>query len=155
MADAFTFSADEERLLAQLLDVIIPPSTDRRLPGAGALGLTGRMARVVAETPMLRPVVEYGLSSLAELARKRDPAGIPALAPEDTRAIWEEFASTDQFFQPAFLFLVYSTYYQDPRVVTALGLEARPPHPKGYTMEADDPTLLDPVRRRPKMYREP
>ena len=54
--------------------------------------------------------------------------------------------ATDQFFLPAFLFLVYSTYYQHPRVVEALGLEARAPHPKGHVVEETDWTLLDPVR---------
>jgi hypothetical protein len=155
MADPFAFSAAEECLLARLLDEIIPPSSERRLPGAGALGLTPRIARTVEQTPMLRPVMEYGLAALADLARKRHPSGFAALSQQETKEIWEEFAATDQFFQPAFLFLVYSSYYQDARVVEALGLEARPPHPKGYPMEADDLTLLDPVRRRAKMYREP
>ena len=153
MADAFAFSAEQEELLARLLDEIIPPSEERGLPGAGALGLTPRMARTVEQNPMLRPVLDYGLGTLADLATKRDPAGFAALSREETKAVWEEFAATDQFFQPAFLFLVYSSYYEHPRVVEALGLEARPPHPKGYTMEPDDPTLLDPVRRRAKMYR--
>jgi len=98
--------------------------------------------------------VEYGLSALAELARKRHPSGFAALSRQETAEVWEELAATDQFFLPAFLFLVYSSYYQDARVVEALGLEARPPHPKGYPMDADDLTLLDPVRRRAKMYRE-
>jgi hypothetical protein len=49
---------------------------------------------------------------------------------------------------------VYSGYYQHPRVVEALGLEARAPHPKGFSMEPDDWTILDPVRARGKMYRE-
>ena len=33
---------------------------------------------------------------------------------------------------------------------TALGLEPRAPHPQGYEMGADDWSLLDPVRRRPR-----
>jgi hypothetical protein len=45
-------------------------------------------------------------------------------------------------------------YYQAPRVVEALGLEARPPHPKGYEVELGDLTLLDEVRRRGKLYRD-
>jgi hypothetical protein len=155
MAEAFAFTADEERLLACLLDVIIPPSSEPCLSGAGTLGLTPRIARIVEETPMVRPVIEYGLGALADLAKKRQPSGFAALSDQEMKDVWEEFAATDQFFQPAFLFLVYSSYYQDARVVEALGLEARPPHPKGYLMEADDPSLLDPVRERAKMYREP
>jgi hypothetical protein len=144
--DDFAFSADEERLLVGLLDAIIPASGDGRLPGAGQLDLVEQIARTIRETPMLRPVVEYGLSALAELAAKR--------ADGDLRAVLEEFAAGDQFFMPAFLFLVYSTYYQNPRVLQALGLEARPPHPKGHEMEPIDLTLLDPVRRRHGMFRK-
>ena len=149
--DAFTFSADEEQVLMHLLHVIIPPDGDRGLPGAGALGLTASIARAVQQMPMLRPVVEYGLSALAELARKRTPTGFAALSADEAKDVWEEFAATDQFFPPACLFLVYSSYYQHPRVVQALGLEARAPHPKGHTMEESDWTLLDPVRGRTAM----
>jgi len=55
---------------------------------------------------------------------------------------------------PALLMLVYSGYYQEPRVVEALGMEARAPHPRGYEMEADDLSLLDPVRALGKRYRD-
>jgi len=144
--DVFTFSADEEHVLMHLLDVIIPPNGE--LPGAGALGLTPGIARTVQQTPMVRPVVEYGLSALAELARTKTPAGFAGLSARETKEVWEEFAATDQFFLPAFLFLVYSSYYQHPRVVEALGLEARAPHPKGHAMEESDWSLLDPVRGR-------
>ncbi len=148
------FSPDEERLLACLLDVVMPPSHDGRLPSGSAVGLTEHIARTVRQQPMLRPVVEYGLTAVAELARRRNPDGFAALAADERAAVLREFTATDQFFLPAFLFLVYSGYYQDARVVEALGLEARAPHPKGYAMEADDLSILDPVRRRGKRYRE-
>lgn len=149
------FSPDEERMLANLLDEIIPPSRDGRLPGAGSLGLTEHIVRTVQRTPMLRPVVEYGLTALGDLARKRNADGWATLSKEERRDVFQEFAATDQFFLPAFLFLVYSGYYQNRRVVEALGLEARAPHPKGYEMEENDLTLLEPVRRgKQKMIRQ-
>ena len=147
------FTPDEKKAVASLLDVIVPPSTDGRLPGAGALGLLAHVERTVLKTPMLRPVVEYGLSALEERARARGAAGFAALSPSDQAALLADFAATDQFVLPALLFLAYGGYYQHPRIVEALGLEARAPHPKGYGMEPDDFTLLDPVRRRGKMYR--
>ncbi len=145
---------DEERLLAGLLDVVVPPSSDGRLPGAGALGLLAHVARTVAVQPMLRPVLEYGLSSLAALAAERSPDGFAGLDDAQRAALFRDFTANDQFFLPAFLFLVYSGYYQHPRVVTALGLEARAPHPAGYAMEPDDFSLLGPVRARGPIYRE-
>ena len=48
-----------------------------------------------------------------------------------------------------------SCYYQDDTVVTALGWEARPPFPKGNEVVKGDVALLDPVRKRGKLYREP
>jgi gluconate 2-dehydrogenase subunit 3-like protein len=151
---ATTFTTDEERLLTDLLDAIIPGTPDGRLPSAGALGLAHHVARMVEKTPMLQPVVAYGLSTLADLARRRAPAGWNALSPQERTAVFEQFTAEDQFFLPAFLFLAYSGYYTDPRVVGALGLEPRPPHPAGYAMEPDDLSILDPVRRRGKMYRD-
>jgi gluconate 2-dehydrogenase subunit 3-like protein len=152
--DASGFTPDEERMLTSLLDAIIPGTADGRLPGAGSLGLVRHIARMVEGTPMLRPVVAYGLSTLDDLARKRAPAGWQALSADDRTAVLKQFTAEDQFFLPAFLFLAYSGYYTDPRIVEALGLEPRPPHPAGYAMEADDLSILDPVRRRGKMYRD-
>ena len=48
----------------------------------------------------------------------------------------------------------YTAYYQQRRVIEALGREARPPHPRGYEMEPNDLSLLEPVRHRPKLYRD-
>src|SRR5690349_5887468 len=103
-------SPDEERVIDSLLDVIVPPSSDGRLPGAGTLGLTAHIGRVVARTPMLRPVIEYGVSALVELARGRHAREFTELSETDRAAVFREFAATDQFFLPAFLYLVYSGY---------------------------------------------
>jgi gluconate 2-dehydrogenase subunit 3-like protein len=154
MGDAGSgFSTEHERMLEALLDVVIPPSSDGQLPGAGALGLTEHVARTVRQTPMLGPVVEYGLSALADLAAARRAGGWPVLSMEERADVLREFTATDQFFLPAFMFLVYSGYYQHPRVVEVLGLEARAPHPEGYAMDAGDFTLLDAVRRRGPIHR--
>jgi len=142
------FTPDEAALLASLLDETIPPSTDGRMPGAGALDLVPGMARTAARMPMLRPVLEYGLGALADLARARHPDGWAALSAAERRAVFGEFAASDQFFMPALLFLVYAEYYRHPRVVAALGLEPRAPHPAGHAMEPDDWALLEPVRAR-------
>jgi hypothetical protein len=50
--------------------------------------------------------------------------------------------------------VILQCYYRDDRVVRSLGLEPRPPFPKGHTLEQGDWSLLDPVRVRPKMWRD-
>ncbi len=152
--DTGGLSVEQQSMLETLLDVVIPASPDGRLPGAGTLGLGARIARTVQQMPMLRPVLDYGLGTLTELATRRSAGGWATLSPAERTDVLAEFTATDQFFLPAFLFLAYSNYYQARPVVEALGLEARAPHPQGYRMEEDDLTLLDAVRRRRKIYRD-
>lgn len=49
---------------------------------------------------------------------------------------------------------VLQCYYRDDRVMHALGLELRPPHPQGRVLEPGDWSLLDAVRGRPRMWRD-
>ncbi len=50
--------------------------------------------------------------------------------------------------------VILQCYYRDDRVVRSLGLEPRPPFPGGHILEQGDWSLLDPVRARPKMWRD-
>jgi hypothetical protein len=50
--------------------------------------------------------------------------------------------------------VILQCYYRDDRVVRSLGLEPRAPFPKGHTVEQGDWSLLDPVRARPKLWRD-
>jgi hypothetical protein len=50
--------------------------------------------------------------------------------------------------------LVLLCYYRDDRVVVSLGLEPRPPFPKGHVLEQGDWSLLDPVKARKPFWRQ-
>ena len=50
--------------------------------------------------------------------------------------------------------IVARCYYRDDRVMTSLGMEARPPFPNGYEVKQGDLSLLDPVRARGRIYRD-
>ena len=50
--------------------------------------------------------------------------------------------------------VILGAYYRDDRVLSALGVEPRPPFPKGYTVEQGDWSLLDAVRNRPQLWRD-
>jgi hypothetical protein len=49
--------------------------------------------------------------------------------------------------------VIVQCYYRDDRVMGSLGMEVRPPFPKGFEVEQGDWSLLDPVRARPPFYR--
>jgi Gluconate 2-dehydrogenase subunit 3 len=143
------FSENQKRTLASVLDEIIPPSGDGRFPGAGQIGLADYVEEALKKTPDLSAMIAQGLSELDDLARCRNAPGFAALSREDRLRLLNEWG----FVLPLTVH-VYTGYYQHAQVVEALGLEARPPHPKGYEVKPNDLTLLDAVRRRPKLYRE-
>ena len=59
-----------------------------------------------------------------------------------------------QGFSYALVPHAYIGYYQQDQVLEAIGIEPRPPHPKGYTVPENDLTLLEPVKARGKHYRQ-
>jgi hypothetical protein len=144
----------EESALAAALDALVPRSGDGRMPGAGELGLARRVAEVARGAPDLAAAVRRGLAALATLARARGAAGVEALPVPEREALLRELAEREPGFLPGLLFHTFAGYYQHPQVLEALGLEPRPPFPKGYAMAASDlDALLAPVRARPPLYR--
>jgi hypothetical protein len=63
--------SEQERTLASVLDEIIPPSDDGRLPGAGALGLASHIAQAIERTPELEFTIAPGLTAADDLAMQR------------------------------------------------------------------------------------
>jgi hypothetical protein len=144
----------QARTLADILDQVIPPSVDGRLPGAGALGMAANVAQAMQRAPEMELAVLPALDDAESLAGKRHGCGFAQLPDEQRRTLMRELESAHPALIPTLAFHTYVAYYQHPRVIAALGLEARPPHPKGYEMAPNDLGLLDPVRRRGKRYRD-
>ena len=139
-------AGDERSTLSSVLDQLLPPRDDGRLPGAGALGLADGVDTATRALP-LRPAIAAALASLA--------AGGFAAQPEpEKRARLQALAQEAPAVFQALLVHAYGAYYTHPSVVEALGLPPRPPFPKGYEVPATDFSLLEPVRRRAKLYRE-
>ena len=49
--------------------------------------------------------------------------------------------------------LTFQCYYRDDRVMRSLGMEPRPPFPKGYEVAQGDWSLLEPVKARDPFWR--
>jgi hypothetical protein len=147
-------SRDAAQALACVLDEIIPRSDDGALPGAGELGLVAAIERALIRTPDLKVAVDAGLAALERQALERGAASYPALPRAERREILDAVVGAQPAFLPGLVFHSYTSYYQHPRVLEALGLEPRPPFPRGYAVQAGDFGLLDAVRRRRRIYRE-
>jgi hypothetical protein len=146
-------SDDQRRALAPVLDGFIPSSDDGLLPGAGQLGLAGDVDEALLRDPALHAQVVTSLVALDELARRRGAASFTALAGEAQGEVMTELSCSEGAFPPMLLLYTFGCYYKHPRILAHYGLEARPPHPKGYEVAPTDLSLLDPVRRRGSIYR--
>jgi len=154
MADIVPFTDAQQRVLAHVLDDIIPASADGRLPAAGALDVAAYLDQSLGALPGLKEMVAQGLDALDALARQRHPHGLDGLAADERAAVLAEHAGSEHSFPPILILHTFAGYYQDPRILALLGMPSRAPHPQGYEMAPDDLSLLDPVRRRGRMYRE-
>ena len=131
-------------LLDAILDTLIPPSEDGRMPGAGSLGLA---AAVAEETKAAGEVVAAGLAAA-------EAAGFAERDLEGRVALLRDLESSQPAFVPTLFFTTCAAYYQHPKVLVGLGLEPRPPHPKGYALEPGNLDALERVRARGKLYRD-
>lgn len=146
------FDVAQRTALAGVLDAIVPRSPDARLPGAGELGLAGAIEESLGA---MRPFVARSLDALDALARERSGSAFASLAPAAREEVLNAHALSDPGFLGGLVFQTYCAYYQHPRVIAALGLAARPPHPEGYPLDQPDlEPLLAPVRAQGKRYRD-
>ena len=133
-----------------VLDELIP-ARGASLPGAGSLGVGAYVAAKLGDST---PFVASGLAALDALAREAGAAEFADLPPGERAPLLNEVEASQPGFVGSLLFHLYSGYYQDPRVLAAIGLAPRPPYPQGYELETGDLGLLDPVRSRAKLYRD-
>jgi Gluconate 2-dehydrogenase subunit 3 len=142
------------QLLTLVLDELIPPSPDGRLPGAGTLGVGNAVQTVLSAMPALEPVLAQGFATLEDIARHREEQGFVALPRGARIETLRELEKADALFLPTLLSLACVGYYSDERVLAVLNGNARPPHPEGYAVEPDDLSLLDGIRSRGRIYRD-
>jgi hypothetical protein len=135
---------DDLRAVAAM---IIPASAEYSVPGADDAAIQADMLATLGRDA---PAVSAALDHLARLA------GMPLANLDAARreAVAKEFRASGGAAAATFVRVVLQCYYRDDRVLRSLGLELRPPFPKGYELEQGDWSLLDPVKaRRPTLRR--
>ena len=128
--------------------IMIPASSEFDVPGADDPAV---QADIVATLGRDRGLVREALDRLARLAG----APLAALDEAGREAAAMALRAEGGAAVATLTRVVLQCYYRDDRVVRSLGLEPRPPHPKGHPLEDGDWSLLDPVRARPPTWRRP
>jgi len=151
-ADADQMLTSTQRAsLDRVLNLIIPPSADGRMPGAAEVGVPDYLA---AEAPDALPLLCRELDELEQQSRERFARGFAELESGERKSLIDAMRAQDPLFMNRLVHELLACYYQHDRVLEGLGLEARPPFPKGYQIAQGDMRLLAPVRARGKMYRD-
>jgi hypothetical protein len=140
-------SSSEVHDLRRIAGMMIPASAEFGTPGADDAEILADILRSLG-----RDLADVR-TALAELARlaSGDLANL-----DDTSAelVLQRFLASERTEAAVLGRVILQCYYRDDRVLRSLGVEPRPPFPKGHTLEQGDWSLLDAVRGRPKLWRD-
>jgi hypothetical protein len=144
---AETLTAAQRDDLRVVAGMIIPESAEYRVPGADDSRI---QADILATLGRDTKQVAAALDHLAQIA------GMPLARLDPTRreAVAKEFRANGSVPAATLVRVVLQCYYRDDRVLRSLGLELRPPFPKGHVLPDGDWSLLDPVKAQPAKLRQ-
>ena len=137
-------------VLDAILDELIPPSEDGKIPGAGALGVADFLPTAQAYAPDPAGSVQTILDAVSDdfVALPRD---------EKVATLKRVEAAQGQDFE-TLVRLTYMGYYSRPDTRPYVGVGAHPIHPHGYPVVRESDAMMDelsaPVRARGKAYRD-
>ena len=145
------FVEREINLIASVLDRIIPPH--EKLPGAGELGVTDHIASVVGLSVGLRRLFVRGLTEIGMASHRRYSKQFTDLTDGEKDAVLRGVEADEPDFFDALVQHTYNGYYTNRKTFGLLGLEAHPPQPGGYSLEAGNLALIENVKKRGRAYR--
>jgi hypothetical protein len=142
-------SEQQKETLAIVVDMMIP--AEGEMPSAADPLIMTTIIEGLGDNGSL---VGQALSTLDELSSEKYKLLFAGLESAQRDEIITSFKSSHTELVQLIQYCTAGQYYLDDRVVQALGMEARSPHPGGYNIEATDWSLLDVVRGREKIYRK-
>ena len=145
------FSDVENRNLVALLDVIIPANNARGLPSAAELNFLEYLEKFGADQIS---TIKEELEELNKAALDKTQRAFFNLEKDEQQKLCGLLREMNHRFARTILVQTLNCYYQDSRVLNAWGRKAGAQFPGGNKVPQDDLTILDPVRKRGKIFRE-
>ena len=125
-------TAERRDLLTHVLDTLVPASNEFPVAGSAALDHVLAMARAWTEVDAL---LSRALD-LVEDAARSTAADFAALDVDGRERVLRLVEAMDGLTFDALVRHAYDGYYSHPTVLTRLGLEPGPLHPRGHRVEA-------------------
>jgi len=148
IASDHPMTREQQQALKILAGLMIPASREYQVPGADDELIFSDILRTVIPQQQVASLVIDQLNDLAD----GDFAGGSSVVVQQAAERFRVSGSPLVAFVHA---LVAQCYYRDDRVMRSLGMAPRPPFPQGFEVDEGDWSLLDPVRARSPMYRNP
>ena len=146
------FTNEEQRTLLALVGAVIPANAEYGTPSADDPDIA---ADILATARPYHATVANALQQVESIAAEQYATAYADLDAE-TRARLASDLSRSRFAGLGTLVTITAQcYYRDDRVMRSLGMEPRSPYPDGFDVPQGDWSLLDPVRRRGKIYKDP
>ncbi len=150
---AQAFDPPTRELFRAAMDEIIPAGDG--MPAASEVGGVEYLDRLAGQSPEVKKALEGSLAALEELTRKEFGKPFVSLSRGDRvkslkklegQPPAEGFARLRDY--------VYEAYYTQPQVWKLIGYEFYPTNQAGPGMKPFDESVLDKVKKMPKLYRE-
>ncbi len=162
------FTADQERALIAFAGAAIPASSAYAVPGADdpliaadILATARRYADAIGaalDREDRLAIARHGAKfvDLDAAAKKSqiERANQPRSSDDASDDAEDELDRARFSAHRTMLSIIAQCYYRDDRVMRSLDMEPRSPFPEGFEVEEGDWSLLEPVRRRGKVYRD-
>ena len=144
-------SQSQHALITAVLDRLIPHQDD--MPGAGEVGTADYLDGLVSNSARLARLFSAGLQDI-EIAASRRGASFDELSGDQKDEVLRGVEADSSDFFDLLVRHTYNGYYSNPKVVELLGLDPRPPQPRGNRVERGDLSSLQVVVERGQAYRD-
>lgn len=144
-------STEADSTLTILLDQIIPSDPHRGKPSAADVNV---VAYIQERDPEMMKDIEEEMDELSEQAKSTYSDELQNLSPEQQTDVINQAREKEPRFYTRLAVHTVTAYYQNEQVLNSIGLQARAPYPKGYTVRKGDLSLLEPVRQRGPIWRK-
>jgi hypothetical protein len=141
----------QKNTLDALLKLIIPASEDEKMPSAAEVGF---LEYLVHAEPDFIPRLKLSLDAIMDAAKPAHDKPFSEIDEPEQEILVNQLRRSQGKFFDWLTNLVFICYYQHDRVMVGIGLEPRPPFPKGNQVDDGDLSLLEPVSQRGRIWRK-
>lgn len=145
------FSKSQFELVILVLNRIIPAGGN--MPAAGDVAAV-YVDEVVSESKELRRLFGDGLAQIQIAAQTSFGQEFAELSVDQRDTVLMRVEVGHSEFFDKLVWQTYNGYYTNPKILELLGLEARPPQPRGHRLEQGNLRLIENVKKRGIAYRK-